>query len=58
VRRRARGQEDVEIGEPRRPQARVAGRRRLLDRVDGLPRTVVAGRRQPRPDGIPQLADG
>ena len=53
----AGGYEQVEVGQVRRAQARLARLRRVAQRVDRLPGTIVARPRHPEPRGVPQLAD-
>jgi len=57
MRCRAGGHEQVEIGQRRRPQRRLAGLGRRFDRVDRLARAVLARRRQPAAGRLPQVGD-
>jgi hypothetical protein len=50
--------EQVEIGERRRAQSRVAGHGWLVEDVDGLAGPIVARARQPGRRLRPQIADG
>jgi purine-nucleoside phosphorylase len=58
VRRGARREEKVEIGERGLAQTGVAGLRRLVEHVDGLSWTVDARRAEPPSGTLPELADG
>ena len=53
----ARGNEDVEILELRRPETARAGRRRLVEHVDRLAGPILARARHHRPGGAPELSD-
>ena len=52
----ASGHEQVEIEQARRAKPRLAGLRRLPQRVDGLAGTILARPRQPPPCRFPQVA--
>ena len=52
---RTRGHEHVEVSVARGPQAALACRRRLRDRVDGLARAILSRARQGAARRVPQL---